>query len=823
MASQEGYAARRGESWLTLDEARALLSHKVSVDSLRTSIQLGEELVLGRASGRLVVLQAGQELLLSDQLRYVPRLSGDELQDGTLRWKIDRKLKAQVCELVARHRLALPFEPQPLGPSLTHPYMIGPFEWWPAWLQSQCQPGESLLASLPTGESQDIESAYDERESVPVHWVWTSRRVFLAYAGRLGDAKCQALTRPVNWESGVLKGALVSEQQRHAVSGKHAKAIQELQSLANQDPWLWHASFVAWVLGAHGPEQARALAESKAYQGDQALDLIEPIWRAPDACQELELDASKGPLLLELWSNLVAHAKLDLSPPNRIEIPELDDWLAKLESESLLQDDCFETSWPIGRMLGRLCLAWRDQAELRSLLVMLLDKVRESFEPPDDLAKVESKLAQVCVFARLYQECQAPDKAHACYMELIEVLPDAQDLELVLGQEHPQAPLRHLLDALVQQALQLWPDNCSEREALLALAASLIPLDLPRLQAWMDACAPGSEAQLRIERTAGQLRNLGQGQAQGLPDQPRHRLRPSDLESRLVHPAVRSSTTGSLQAMLAKLDRPDHSALKKYCDPGQEGVLAKEIERVAYLFDKDPVDVFISHGDRRYGIQAFEGDPAFLLVGGEHRRPESPAYLNPDELRFTLGAELAHLYLGHARVTSQEVLSGALDKGKLTFELLTSVVPFVSAFPWGRRLGQLAGYFDNKLVSRSAQRIRDYFGASEDSTPAALTLDRSVGLIAAHRMMQLTADRAGLLCSGDLGACIVAMWKLRPESAEHLELLRTKGVIAATKALFEDDDDLWRSLATRAAALTTFAWSEEYEGLRSWCWSEAGS
>lgn len=791
------------------------------MELLPRSIQLGEALELGRASGRLVMHEEGRELLLSDQLRYVPRISGDELHDGALRWKIERKHKDAVCEMVARHRLSLPDFDDALDASLQHPYLICPYSWWLSWLKSQCRQDECLLASLPTGEREEVESAYDGRESADLYWVWTSQRVFLAYAGRMGDATCKPLKLPLEFESGVLKGSLVSAESRVCISGRQSKTIELMQRMANQDPWLWHASVVALVLGNHGATQARALAETGEYQGREAVDLFRPLWRVPESSTPALVPNSCAALLLGLWSIYEQHAELELRPPSEVTIFDAEPWLAKLSCESLLLDECFERPWPLGRFLARLCLSCPAEDDSNAAVIALLDRVAQNYEGTDSLTKVEAHLARLCVFARLYQACAAPDRAHACFMQLITVLPGAQDLELVLGQEDAQAPLRHLLDLLVHQALALWPRKSPERKGLLEIAASLVPLELSRLHDWMGACEVGTQQRQALEKVSGQLTRLGQNLEEGLPDTPVQRLRPADLESRLVHPAARSSKSGSLQAMMAKLDRPDHSALKRYCDPGQEGVLAQEIERVARLFDKEPVDLFISHGDRRFGATAFEGEPAFLLVGGEHRRSKSPAFLNKEELRFTLGAELAHLYLGHARVTSQELVSGAFDKGKLTFELLTSVVPFLSAFPWGRRLGQLAGYFDNKLVSRSAQRIRDYLGSGDGGGDSESTLDRSVGLIAAHRMMQLTADRAGLLCSGDLGACILAMWKLRPESVAYLEVLRTKGVSAAAQALSQEDDDLWRSLSTRAAALTAFAWSEEYQELRSWCWGSA--
>lgn len=790
---------------------------KELLEGLNGAVPVQESLVLGQVRGRLVLRSPEQELLLSDQLAYIPRIGTDVLQDGKLSWKVRSNEREAICELIARHRLGLDHAEQ--GPIEAHIYLESPSPWWLAWLDSLCDEGEVLLCSLRTGETQEIQSAYDGKESVDAFVVWTDRRVFVALAGKMGDTKIQTLARPLRVESSLRRSTLVAKDQEIEISSRNTELFTWLSQRCSMPAVLWKVSVVAKIWGSQGLLSAQLVGQSPGYADDPALGWAQALWDPQNSELSQKLSPPKELSPLGLWSLFETSAGLSASPPNPVKIGELDAWLASLSVEHLRQDACFENPWPLGRFLAAMAEHW--PSERAESWVALLDHLCPSQDPVQDLAGVESSLGMSMVLALCFEQCGQPQKANHELSMLIQALPGAQDLELLLGEEDAQAPIRHLLDALVTRCLELWPKGAKERQALLETRASLVPLSLTRLAEWIDACGPEHPQYARRCEVRAQLQGIQEGaQDSGvsLPELRVHALTQAQIDTRLIHPAAQGGRSGSWQAMLAKLETPDHSALKRYCDPGMEGVLAKEVARVASVFGQEPIDVFISHGDRRFGVQAFEGEPSFLLVGGEHRRVESPAYLEPTQLRFTLGAELAHLYLGHARVTSQEILSGAFDKGKATFEVLTSVVPFLSAFPWGQRLGRWTGYFDNKLVSRSARRIGEYLGLESQGGTELLTLDRSVGLIAAHRMIQLTADRAGLLMAGHLGDAIVAMWKLRPESLEYLELLRKQGLLAALDAMTQAGSQEWRILATRAAALTAFALSEEYQELQRWVW-----
>src|SRR5690606_10572073 len=87
------------------------------------------------------------------------------------------------------------------------------------------------------------------------------------------------------------------------------------------------------------------------------------------------------------------------------------------------------------------------------------------------------------------------------------------------------------------------------------------------------------------------------------------------------------------------------------------------------------VAAYISHGDKAVGVRGYDGAPPFLVIGGRHLEPKSDFFLHPWELRFAVASEVAHLRFQHARVTTSDVWSGALEKGRLGVDLLLGMIP----------------------------------------------------------------------------------------------------------------------------------------------------
>lgn len=86
-------------------------------------------------------------------------------------------------------------------------------------------------------------------------------------------------------------------------------------------------------------------------------------------------------------------------------------------------------------------------------------------------------------------------------------------------------------------------------------------------------------------------------------------------------------------------------------------------------------------------------------------------------------------------------------------------------------------------------------------------------LVAAHRAMQLTADRAGLLLARDPRPSVRAMLHVRPDHRELYEAMLTRGIDPVLAARADDGALVYQDLAIRIAALVSFYISEDYERL----------
>ena len=113
----------------------------------------------------------------------------------------------------------------------------------------------------------------------------------------------------------------------------------------------------------------------------------------------------------------------------------------------------------------------------------------------------------------------------------------------------------------------------------------------------------------------------------------------------LQHPLARSEgTLGWLQSWLAKQRRPDQTTIKNYCErlsPKRHQAAVSAVNVASMGLGMPVVESFISHGTLAHGLRAYDQDPSYLLIGGAHLYEEDGDYLNPAELRFAVGAEIA--------------------------------------------------------------------------------------------------------------------------------------------------------------------------------------
>ncbi|MEM6955792.1 MAG: hypothetical protein AAF645_08885, partial [Myxococcota bacterium] len=106
---------------------------------------------------------------------------------------------------------------------------------------------------------------------------------------------------------------------------------------------------------------------------------------------------------------------------------------------------------------------------------------------------------------------------------------------------------------------------------------------------------------------------------------------------------------------------------------------------------------------------------------------------------------------------------------------------------------------------------KDEEAAEETPEATAGELDEADELLAAHRLMQLSADRAGLLLCGHPAPAIHAMLAL--DTSRAFETFEAEGLLAMTQKQNEDRSLIYEGMTLRICALLSFWLSDEYSTL----------
>lgn len=360
----------------------------------------------------------------------------------------------------------------------------------------------------------------------------------------------------------------------------------------------------------------------------------------------------------------------------------------------------------------------------------------------------------------------------------------------------------------------------SDVQALGSLAR-LEPSNPSRLTALANA--PGETATERYlsERAAKALLCLlpdgleGSGSQDG--NRPFETLQAGKLDQHLRHPLARGGRLATrLSELVATTPEPDLGFLRDFCEAlsgERHPEAARALARATRLFSLPSVRAYVSHGARSVGMRVFGAREPFVLVGQSHLAESGAGTLRAGELEFAFAAELSHLAFGHQRVTASEVWMGAAGKTRDALMAIGTVVPLLAELG-GVRAQKLLTRLAPEAIGRAAEgalKLEQLFGPTQTQKPALGQPNEE--LIAAHRLVQLSADRAGLIACQELGPALRAMLLLRTEYWEILSLTRDKGLI---EALFANaTGPAYDDLRVRVRALIAFYLSADFEVLVS--------
>lgn len=411
------------------------------------------------------------------------------------------------------------------------------------------------------------------------------------------------------------------------------------------------------------------------------------------------------------------------------------------------------------------------------------------------------------------------------------------------------------------QVLELLAAARSTKEEPDSAALAELARNQPLLKRRLRALSRVRQADLAA-RAAGALAALEPGGVAPQDAEPPPTTRGLDAErlALLQHPVTRDNGMFSqLQSALAKVTPPDHSSVRDYCEkvsPRRNRAVTEAIADACVALGMPAVPAFISMGDKRIGVRSHEVPEPFLLIGGAHLDPEDDAYLRPIELRAAIGAEIAHIRFKHSRITSSDLWAGVWDKGTAALETTAVLLPFMKFIPvdligkqrtyemvsrvlpltWLQQIydsDDIATLADavvgdiGKIGSAAGSAVGDVSGkistvgdAANKLLPTRAPPAQDVSLdgarvLAAHRVMQLTADRAALVLSGDLPATVRAMFLVHSRLLPELAVAERAGLHGCLARRGEDGLPVLPDLTVRIAALVAFYLSEDYTALRA--------
>ncbi len=519
----------------------------------------------------------------------------------------------------------------------------------------------------------------------------------------------------------------------------------------------------------------------------------------------------------------------DLSEPES-SFPDLESLTASLHADPAVLADLWE-GWQFspeaGNALLRELRKKGDAAEpwalgLHRRLHAKLSKLRKD---PKRLAQADVDLADHLIVAGRRDEARELLEARLAELpseRLRDLLPK-DDADLTAGAGGQVLRIRVFELLAEARRTQAGPDPRALSEL-----SRLQPLLLSRVEALAEG--DGSLA----ERARDVIAVLGPGGLRSDVATPSRDPKPlvplpGDLVKNVLrHPVTREGgeLLGKLQALLARMPVPDHRMLREYVEPitdARQSVAARALSDAARMLGVEGVQGFVSRGKKAIGLRAYDGPPPFVLIGGKHLEGNPEYAMRPAELAFAVACEVAHLRYGHSRITSSDIWAGTLDKGKQGLDLFLGLLPLMKGWRIAEqayRVAQKIPFGPLRRAFGGAKTVRERWKDRAEMDTPGKPADEGLGtaqeeLVATARVMQLTADRAGLILAGDLRAAIRAMLLVRRDHMEELATAEREGIEAVLAQRRDDGVMLHQDLAIRVAALVSFLLSDDYVRLRA--------
>lgn len=661
----------------------------------------------------------------------------------------------------------------------------------PAWeaAASGLGPEETLIAALSLGVESRVRSELGPVVAHASYLVLTAERARCVGLSELGDLELVELdpnqTR-IETEGG--HAELRSGARTWSIAEGSAAVVAELIELLHRPPGerLYAAARRLWLstTRAAGSERAEELLLAAAARGHARA----PAARALIRCQIKGPRAARG-ALLEVGRTLAS------TGPE----PEI---LVRIWRELELSPETGRDAMRSLRELGAQAEPW----------ALELHRAVHSGSTGADATADHLEMAEHELIAG--DPTRARSVCDACLATL------APDEDAVLDPGKVSRAHSHRIRLQEIRAREALARGETDVGALAALTG-LEPLNAPRLQALAQASASVPLHQRLVRRAREALACLEPGGLMGPipPSQPRSSgLDEIALREQVAHPLARGSgrLAGKLSELVASVPEPDLGFLRDFCEELSEERqpdAARALANAGRLLSMPSPKAYVSHGARSVGLRVFGTTEPFILIGASHLTPNGRFSLSGRELDFAFAAELGHLAFGHQRVTAGEVWAGATGKARDALLALSVVLPLVSEVS-GLRNARILRHLGPETLKKAllaTDKLERLLGSRKPETTGALSQNNEE-LISAHRLVQLTADRAGLVAAACLPAALRAVLLTRSDYRTVLDAAETRDLVSVLREP-ERSGPGYADLLVRIRAMVAFYLSPDFDAL----------
>jgi len=242
----------------------------------------------------------------------------------------------------------------------------------------------------------------------------------------------------------------------------------------------------------------------------------------------------------------------------------------------------------------------------------------------------------------------------------------------------------------------------------------------------------------------------------------------------------------TLTNLIAQIDPPDYTKVLEFSEKAtasNQPDLYEIFKETAKTLSVSNIECFIGRGNYSNGIIGVEGTTNFLIVGSDHLDKQSSRYLSPKELQFSISLELSHILFEHTRLTSKDIWRGAKNKSLNVAQALLVALPILGTL--GSVVGKYASFsYLNKMI-HGIDRVNNVIDKGQTAVEYGGKFKTLIGeneekeqnLLATSRLMEISADRVGLLVTKDIFSSINAILKTDPDFEEIKKSVEQEGIV----------------------------------------------